>query len=76
MQMIIETGLIDLQNDFKIYWNKSPIAKLIPGRDYLNPTFELIIDDILESNQKKKLIIFIDKWLKNKIDTILKVLLT
>ncbi len=72
MQMIIETGLIDLQNDFKIYWNKSPIAKLIPGRDYLNPTFELIIDDILESNQKKKLIIFIDKWLKNKIDTILK----
>ena len=34
---IIETGLIELNEDFKIYWRKSPIAKLQPGRDYLNP---------------------------------------
>ena len=31
---IIETGLIELNEDFKIYWRKSPIAKLQPGRDY------------------------------------------
>ena len=26
---IIETGLIELKNDFKIYWNNNQIAKLI-----------------------------------------------
>ena len=39
---IIDTGLIELNEDFKIYWNKSPIAKLQPGRDYLNPNIVLI----------------------------------
>ena len=75
IQMIIETGLIQLQNDFKIYWNNSPIAKLISGKDYLNPNFELIVDEILEQNQKQKLTTFLDKWLKNKINTILKSLI-
>ncbi len=72
---IIETSLIELHNDFKIYWNKSPIAKLLSGRDYLNPAFELIIDDTLETNQKKKLTDFIEKWLRNKINTSLKSLI-
>ena len=72
IQKIIETSLIELHDDLKIYWNKSPIAKLISGKDYLNPSFELIIDDTLDSNQKRKLIDFLNKWLKNKIDVILK----
>ncbi len=72
IQTIIETGLIELNEDFKIYWNHSPIVKLIAGKDYLEPDFELIIDDILGQNQKQKLINFIEKWLKNKIDTTLK----
>jgi len=72
IQKIIETGLVDLQDDFKIYWNKSPIGKLVPGKDYLNPNIELIVDDILEHNQKQKLIIFLEKWLKTKINTVLK----
>ena len=67
IQNIIDTGLIKLNNDFKIYWNKFPIAKLTPGNDYLNPNFELIVDDILEHNQKQKLNNYINKWLKNKI---------
>ena len=49
-----------------------PIAKLIPGKDYLNPNFELIVDDMIEQNQKQKLITFLDKWIKNKINTVLK----
>ena len=57
---------------FKIYWNKSPIARLISGRDYLNPNIELIVDDILEQDQKQKLINFIEKWIKNKINNVLK----
>ena len=72
IQTIIDTGLIDLKDDFKIYWKNFSIAKLIPGKDYLNPIFELIVDDILEHNQKQKLTNFLNNWLKNKIDTILK----
>ena len=71
IETIIETGLIELKDDFKIYWNNSPIAKLMTGKDYLNPNFELIVDDILEQNQKHKLIVFIDKWIKEKINTVL-----
>ena len=71
IKIIIETGLIELKDDFKIYWNKFAIGRLMPGKDYLNPNFELIVDDILEQNQKQKLINFIEKWLKNKINKIL-----
>ena len=75
IQTIIETGLIELKDDFKIYWQKSPIAKLTSGRDYLNPNVELIVDEILEHNQTQKLVNYLEKWLKNKIDTILKSLI-
>ena len=75
IQIIIDTGLIELNNDFRIYWNKFAIARLASGKDYLNPKFDLIVDDILEINQKQKLIIFIENWLKNKIDLVLKSLI-
>jgi len=75
IQTIIDTGLIELHDDFKIYWGKFAIGRLISGKDYLNPNFELIVDEILELNQKQKLINFLEKWLKNKIDTVLKSLI-
>jgi len=72
IQTIIETGLIELQDDFKIYWKKSQIAKLSSGKDYLNPKIDLLVDEIIDQTQRRKLIIFLDKWLQNKINTILK----
>ena len=75
IQTIIETKLINLEDDFKIYWNKSPIARLVTGKDYLSPNIELIIDDILEPKHRQKLITFLDHWIKNKIDLILKSLI-
>ena len=75
IQNIINTGLIELNNDFKIYWNSFAIAKLSPGNDYLSPNFELIVDDILEQDQRQKLNSFIKKWLKNKIETVLQSLI-
>ena len=72
IQIIIDTGLIELKNDSKIYWNNATIGRLTPGKDYLNPNIELLVDDMLEQNQKSKLIIFLEKWLKNKISTVLK----
>ncbi len=75
IKVIIETGLIELHDDFKIYWNNYSIGRLLPSKDYLKPNIELIVDDILEQNQRKKLINFLEKWIKNKIDIILKSLL-
>ncbi len=75
IQRVIDTGLIELESDFKIYWKKSPISKLVPGNDYLNPNLELIVDDILENKERQKLIIFLEKWIQNKIDTVLKSLI-
>ncbi len=75
IQSIIETGLIELNNDFKIYWRKFKIGKLIPGKDYLNPKIELIVDDILEQDQRQKLTNYLTKWIANKINTTLKSLI-
>ncbi|MBD1134807.1 helicase [Pelagibacterales bacterium SAG-MED47] len=75
VQAIIDSGSIELHDDFKIYWNKSSIGRITPGRDYLNPNLELLVDDILDTNQRQKLTNFLEIWLKNKIDTILKSLI-
>ncbi|WP_440934748.1 helicase-related protein [Candidatus Pelagibacter sp.] len=75
IQLIIDTGLINLNEDFKIYWNDFPIAKLTTGSDYLNPNFDLIIDDIIEQNTKKKLNDYINKWINAKINNVLKSLI-
>ncbi len=75
VQSIIDTGLISLNEDFKIYWNDFPIAKLTTGIDYLNPNFDLIVDDVIEQNTKQKLNNFINKWVHTKINNVLKSLI-
>ncbi|AFS48028.1 helicase family protein [alpha proteobacterium HIMB5] len=72
---IIETKIIELSNDTKIYWNKFPIAKIIPGKDYLSPNLEIIVDEMLEQKQRQKLINFLKKWLSEKINLELKSLI-
>ena len=72
IQKIIDTGLINLNEDFKIYWNDFPIAKLTAGNDYLNPNFDLMVDDIIGQNAKQKLNEYINKWIHAKINNILK----
>ena len=75
INQIIDTRLIELKNDFKIYWNDYPIAKLIPGSDYLNPQIQLIIDEMIENDEKNKLNSFIQQWIELKINTELKSLI-
>ena len=72
IHQIIDTSLIQLQDDFKIYWNDYPIAKLIPGSDYLNPQIYLIIDEMIENDEKSKLNSYLQKWIYKKIETELK----
>ena len=75
INQIIETGLIELESDYKIYWNKYPIAKLIPGSDYLNPQIDLVIDEMIENEEKSKLSSYLQRWIFKKIETELKSLI-
>ena len=67
INQIIEGKQIELKEDRKIYWNNFPIAILAKGADYLSPELNLIIDDIVENDEKLKLHSFLKKWLDTKI---------
>tara|TARA_Y100000591_G_scaffold310257_1_gene312370 strand:+ start:735 stop:3212 length:2478 start_codon:yes stop_codon:yes gene_type:complete len=67
INQIISTNLVEIKKDLKIYWNNFPIAKIQKGKDYLTPEIELIIDDMIETKDKEKLKMFLEKWLKNEI---------
>ena len=75
IQLILDTGLIEIKNDFKIYWRDFPIAKLEQGKDYLNPEIFIIVDDLLDNKDKQNFSNFIEKWIKEKIELILKSLI-
>ncbi len=67
INLIIGGSPLHLSNDFKIYWEKNPIAKIKPGKDYLSPEIDLIIDDMVEFFDQKKLLNYLEIWLRNKI---------
>ena len=67
INQITETGLIELNDDFKIYWRNHPIAKIVSGSDYLNPQIQLIIDEMVENQDKSKLTVYLQKWINDKI---------
>ena len=75
IKQIINTGLVEIRDDFKIYWKNFPIGKLLPGKDYLDPELSLIIDDMVETNEKERLQKYLEKWVKEKIKIILKSLI-
>ena len=65
---IINTKILEIKDDQKIYWKNFPIAYLIPGKTYLDPEVNLIIDDMIENEDKIKLQVCIKNWLNNKIN--------
>ena len=75
IKQITNAGLLEIKDDFKIYWGKFSIAKLLPGKDYLDPELALIIDDTIEVGEKKKLSDYLKKWLSEKIRFVLKSLI-
>ena len=75
IEQIKRTGLVELKDDFKIYWKRYPIANLSPGKDYLNPELSLVIDDMVESSDQLQLSNYLMNWLNNKIKDDLKSLI-
>ena len=59
---------------YSIFNIQKKIAR-IRSQDYLNPKFELVIDETIEKDQKQKLTDFIYKWIHIKINTVLKSLI-
>ncbi len=72
MEDIKKNCLIELKEDFKIYWNIFPIAKISPGKDYLNPEINLIIDDMIDNGKRLDFIKFLQNWINKKINIDLK----
>ena len=67
IKRITSGTFLKLYDDFKIYWEKNPIARIKAGKDYLNPEIELIIDDMVDFSDQKKLLDYLNKWLMTKI---------
>ena len=67
INQIIEGSNIDLNEDFKIYWNKYAIGKIKPGKDYLNPEIDLIVDDMIDFSDQSRLRVYLTKWLNSKV---------
>jgi len=72
IKKIRETCLIELKDDFKIYWKNFPIAKLSPGKDYLRPEINVIIDDMIDRKDKSNFSHFLQNWINEKINYELK----
>ena len=67
INQIINSNILKLKEDFKIYWGNDPIAYLTPGKNYLEPNLNLIVDDILEFENRNRLQIHLEQWLKKFI---------
>ena len=66
---IIKSEEFRLDEDHKIYWMDNPIAYIIKGKNYLNPKLELIVDEAIDLESRKKLKINLEKKLYALIST-------
>ena len=65
---IVESEVLSFNDDYKIYWKDHPIAYLTPGKNYLNPKLELLVDDAIDQESREKL--------KNNLEAKLQKLIT
>jgi len=65
----VKNNTLRLDDDHKVYWKDNPIAFITPGKNYLNPKLELLIDDAIDIESKEKLKINLNKKLNSLITT-------
>ena len=66
---IINSEVIKLDEDHKIYWMDNPIAYITKGKNYLNPKLKLIVDEAIDEESKEKLHINLQKKLYSLISS-------
>ncbi len=64
---IVSEENLELGDDHKIYWMGNPIAHVAPGKNYLNPKLELLVDEAIDLESKEKL----KKNLEKKLDKLI-----
>ena len=64
---IVKSETFEIDNNHKIYWMNNPIAYITPGKNYLNPQLELIVDEAIDLESKEKL----QANLEKKLDTLI-----
>jgi len=64
---IIKSEDFKLEDDHKVYWMDNPIAYISPGKNYLNPKLELLVDEAIDSESKEKLMNNLEKKLHKLI---------
>tara|TARA_B110000438_G_scaffold303274_1_gene364030 strand:- start:1575 stop:4067 length:2493 start_codon:yes stop_codon:yes gene_type:complete len=64
---IIKSEEFKIGDDFKIYWMNNPIAYISPGRNYLNPKLELLVDEAIDGESREKLKINLEEKLNKLI---------
>ena len=69
VEKIINSNGLNLNDDFKIYWENNPIAHINTGKNYLEPEIKIITDDILEIRYKKKLQKYLENWINTLISS-------
>jgi len=65
--VITKSETINLDHDHRIYWMDSPIAYISKGKNYLNPTLELLVDEAIDVESKERLKVNLDKKLYSLI---------
>jgi len=71
VNIITKNKNLSINTENKIIWENNPIAKIKKDENYLSPEIEIIADDALSADEKKKL----DQCLKNWISSHVKELL-
>ena len=66
VNQIITSFDFKISEDNKIYWMDGSIAYISPGKDYLNPKLELIVDEAIDLDSKEKLKVYLEKELYNQ----------
>ena len=66
---ILRSEVLRLDSDRKIYWMDNPISYLSPGKDYLHPKVNLIVDEATDIESKEKLKLFLENWVFKLINT-------
>jgi len=66
---IIKSEIFELNENYKICWMDNPIAYISPGKDYLNPKLELMVDEAIDLESKEKLKINLEKKLYTLISS-------
>jgi len=71
VDIIIKEKNLSIDFENKIIWKNNPIAKIRKGENYLAPEIEIIADDALPLDEKKKLEQCLKNWVSTHVNEVL-----